>query len=664
LSWTVVQASAQPADTGTGPVDFKVGLAARDAVEAHLQIDNPTFFKERYLPAKKEAYPLLIFVPGILGSKLERVNQRTQAREVLWGTTSATQLFFAQDLGYSDDQHVEATPLHTFTAAGVSRDIYGEGLQFIANQYFSDVTVLLPFAYDWRQNNAKSADELHAFLCKNAAEWRGRPVVFAAHSMGGLVLKSWFMRYYKNGALTCTNQAAGSAKITVSEVIFLGTPHIGSPKAIKVFADGYRLVATDGTLFGALFGYIDENTLASALNTYAATFPSVYQLLPSYGWMGCGRVSNRPPPAPILVKTGGTVHDNFDLFSAKAWRRAGWPKKLPPRMTETVFYEERLPRHLKLAKEFLCQITGFQIPSQIPVTYFYGQTEKATTDLSFVLENITGDATRRGSSVLRQKETGWGDGTVPSSIAMNAWSGDHRYRHFARSEHAKLLKSDEFATYVRGIIDGAQMRTEVALISEPEGRTQLRTTYAAVNALAGMPFDATRWSEASFAVVAEFNNVLLNSAGSDIKSLISIAEKREPREKAALLAVAATVNASSPLQKAQATDALAKAQLALGDWAGASDSALAVTFLAQALDSKQQRDEILQSAYHTGGWANLQLGETLKASAYLTNAQLYGKSKVLEPPVLFGYVPREDIFDPSSDISKWVAGDPNRLKPF
>jgi hypothetical protein len=179
-----------------------------------------------------------------------------------------------------------------------------------------------------------------------------------------------------------------------------------------------------------------------------------------------------------------------------------------------------------------------------------------------------------------------------------------------------------------------------------------------------MPFDATRWSEASFAVVAEFNNVLLNSAGSDIKSLIAIAEKREPREKAALLAVAATVNASSALQKAQATDALAKAQLALGDWAGASDSALAVTFLAQALDSKQQRDEILQSAYHTGGWANLQLGETLKASAYLTNAQLYGKSKVLEPPVLFGYVPREDIFDPSSDISKWVAGDPNRLKPF
>ena len=65
--------------------------------------------------------------------------------------------------------------------------------------------------------------------------------------MGGLLLKYWFARIYKDG------RCAGNAKLNLNirQVIFVGTPHFGAPEAIKAFAEGFQLEAESG-VFGML----------------------------------------------------------------------------------------------------------------------------------------------------------------------------------------------------------------------------------------------------------------------------------------------------------------------------------------------------------------------------------------------------------------------------
>jgi hypothetical protein len=261
--------------------------------------------------------------------------------------------------------------------------------------------------------------------------------------------------------------------------------------------------------------------------------------------------------------------------------------------------------------------------------------------------------------VLRHKEGGyaWGDGTVPSSIAMNAWYSSHRDRHYAPSVHTELLKSRAFLEYVKSIIDNAQARTEVALMADPESRRELLTTYAAVNAFAYVPINAARWTDLTYTAATEFNNELLSIARVDLNSLIATAEKKDDREMAATLAVAATAKAATPLQKAQAAQAVAKTQLALWDWAGAADSVGAATSLAQAVDSKEQREAILRSAYHIGGWANLQLGQSEKGTSYLVNAERLGNVEAFKFPLALGEVPRQDFLS----LPRYAPGPPGAL---
>lgn len=653
LGFMALFAVSWPATVAAQSVDFKVGPAARQAVEDHLKMNNPAYFAGRYQTEKAKAFPLVIFIPGILGSKLEMVMPGTDKPQTLWGIIRTWDLIVAPDISYSEDQTIQASPLHDFTTASIRRDIYGGGIEYISNQRFSDTKTLLAFGYDWRQDNEKSANHLHAFLCRNAAEFKDRPVVFAAHSMGGLVLKSWFVRHYKDGVLTCSD-AAAPVQIKVTEVIFLGTPHMGSPKAIKSFAVGFQLATDNKTLFGSLFGKIDVNTLARALNTHGATFPSVYQLLPIYGWQSCLQRVADDPPDPILVNTSGTIHNKFDLFSAQAWRRVGWPQFLPTNIDERKFYEEVLPRHLQRAKSFLCEVARFRFPTQIAITYFYGQDKDAATDQTFVLENVKADELKRGSATFRHKDGGyaWGDGTVLSSIASNSWFSSHRDRHFSPDSHSELLKSRAFLEYLRSLIDSAQARTETALISDTASRGELFAAYAATNALASLPLNATQWNNPGFAEVTKFNDGLLEKKNIDAKRLIMAAGKKDARQKAALLAVAATSKSATSVEKAQAAGSIAEALLALGDWVAASDTVNAATSLAQAVESKQQRDAILRSAYRTGGWAHLQLGQSEKGNGFLLNAERLGNAKAFVPPPLVGTVPRNDM------VGKSVAVQP------
>lgn len=189
----------------------------------------------------------------------------------------------------------------------------------------------MQFSYDWRQDNAASAHDLQAMLCTLSADQRERPIIFVAHSMGGLVLKYWFARIYQKEK--CRNDGE-KLDLNIREVMFLGTPHYGAPQAVRAFAEGYKL-GSDGGVFGVLQDFISRVTVEKQLNSYGALFPSFYQLLPIYD-DNCARTGRGNL---VLPKSVVSLNRQANLFSAKAWREMGWPKFIPDGVTEIEYYK-------------------------------------------------------------------------------------------------------------------------------------------------------------------------------------------------------------------------------------------------------------------------------------------------------------------------------------
>jgi pimeloyl-ACP methyl ester carboxylesterase len=107
------------------------------------------------------------------------------------------------------------------------------------------------FAYDWRRSNDESAARLAEFI-----ESRGvadQTVVLIAHSMGGIVARSYLTHY--GGARRCRL------------LITLGTPFRGAVKAVDALLNGLPVVP----------GNFGRRLLA-----FLRSCPSVYELLPRY----------------------------------------------------------------------------------------------------------------------------------------------------------------------------------------------------------------------------------------------------------------------------------------------------------------------------------------------------------------------------------------------
>lgn len=110
---------------------------------------------------------------------------------------------------------------------------------------------LLEFAYDWRQDVRQSARRLAELV----DQWPvSPPITLIAHSLGCLV-----SRYY-------VERLGGKKK--VARLILLGGPHGGVPKTVPTL-----LLGPDFLPFGLL---------GERLGEVLASFPSMYQILPTY----------------------------------------------------------------------------------------------------------------------------------------------------------------------------------------------------------------------------------------------------------------------------------------------------------------------------------------------------------------------------------------------
>lgn len=235
----------------------------------------------------------LVLIPGILGSKL-----CDEAGNVIWGTGKSLSNFEKLDLT-PGGTGVALHPCGLITKIEIfgplySIKAYDELIKFLNENGYVDGQNLFIFDYDWRQSNYKTADEFKQFIDVKIPE--GQSFNILAHSMGGIISSVYFAKH------------RGADR--VREVIYLGTPFLGSMNTFGTLRDGW----------GAI-----ENALAGGKNTIrrvVLSFPSMLELLPRYK---C-----------CYIREADQTKSNIDVFDAATWKSLGW---LPPSLDNDTNFE-------------------------------------------------------------------------------------------------------------------------------------------------------------------------------------------------------------------------------------------------------------------------------------------------------------------------------------
>jgi pimeloyl-ACP methyl ester carboxylesterase len=128
---------------------------------------------------------------------------------------------------------------------------------------------VLGFPYDWRQDFNVIADRLNEFLCSRLDE--GTPCHIVAHSSGGLVTRAFINRHPDTWNRLRPADPAELAK--GGRLVMLGTANHGT------FASVTTLTGMEDLL--RKLALLDLRSSAEDIRRVFATFPSVYQALPS-----------------------------------------------------------------------------------------------------------------------------------------------------------------------------------------------------------------------------------------------------------------------------------------------------------------------------------------------------------------------------------------------
>jgi len=210
-----------------------------------------------------KGHNVILFVPGLFGSTLVEESSGDlyfqTFGQALWGNTLALN---GDKLGIEDAKGLRAGGILesvTIIPGIYSADAYGESVRYLQTT-FGQNTIILPFFYDWRDENIKAVQALGKEV--RALKTAGaKKIAIVGHSLGGIIT-SFYLRYGEQELPRIQETWEGTKY--VDAVVVAGTPYRGT---IAAYRD---------LLYGTKVGISKSQLNAVTLGS----FPSYYHFLP------------------------------------------------------------------------------------------------------------------------------------------------------------------------------------------------------------------------------------------------------------------------------------------------------------------------------------------------------------------------------------------------
>jgi hypothetical protein len=331
----------------------------------------------------------IIFIPGIMGSTLKNRNMP------IWPWTD-----------YLFDSYELLTDIN-------NPNIYSNKVEPITYRLLlkklKEVTPnVIPFHYDWRQNNLKHLDDLKNKIDENADE-----IIFVAHSMGGIIAKLFFNKFREEAFIH-----------KISKFITLGTPWNGAMDAYRTLKYGKSIPDKITKIKGCI---LNKKT-SKKISPY---FPSVYQLLPNRNYCQSALKTETKTLVPYR-KNNKNYYDIDEFFLDNLKKDFESYQHVYTEIFEDFFnlLQEEIPEHIK---HF--EIIGVGKPT-----------------IASIIENSLGEA---------EGDFRNGDGTVP---LFSALSNEGNAFFVNKVEHQDLPKNEEVLKLITDILNDVTEFTENSTI--------------------------------------------------------------------------------------------------------------------------------------------------------------------------------------------------------
>jgi pimeloyl-ACP methyl ester carboxylesterase len=204
----------------------------------------------------------VVVIHGIMGAELSAFD-RKGAGEQVWAKVLRLANGWLDRLRLSEDGKAEYSADYDVRATGIMKRYYGELLLSLSERWN-----VRAFWFDWRKDLNLAAESLKTQISGWFRE--NSPVHIVAHSMGGLVARTFAGRYPDRWRTMLGEQSGGKAG---GRLIMLGTPNHGSfviPQVITGLEGLVRKLAL-----------VDLRHSLSDLQAILNSFVGTYQMLPS-----------------------------------------------------------------------------------------------------------------------------------------------------------------------------------------------------------------------------------------------------------------------------------------------------------------------------------------------------------------------------------------------
>ena len=181
-------------------------------------------------PGTEQRIDPVIIIPGIVGTELYNGDDLIWLdlwRLAYW----VDDYFLTENLSLSN----EGGSINNIQTGDIIKDkeflkyktdIFGSLIQDITANNYQENQNLFLFPYDWRLDLDETKNLLNKKIEDIKLQTGKSKVNIIAHSMGGLLTKAYLNSYGKED---------------IGKLIFIGTPHLGAPKAGKILLEGDRL---------------------------------------------------------------------------------------------------------------------------------------------------------------------------------------------------------------------------------------------------------------------------------------------------------------------------------------------------------------------------------------------------------------------------------------